>query len=442
MTTNVDLLYRHVSELVPLTDGPATGPLRGAELGRAAVIRDGAIAVTDGRVVAVGEDRELASQLTASEAVDLSGFVVVPGFVDCHTHPAFGETREVEFGMRCQGADYVEIARKGGGILSSVRSLRATSEEELTRLVARRLRGFLSHGTTTVEAKSGYGLSTESELKSLRAIRAAAEKLPIAVHTTFLGAHEIAPEFRDDPGGYIDLLVDEMMPAARPLADFCDAFIEEHVFGLEQGRRLLTAARDLGYRLRVHVDEIVPLGGTEMVVELGAASADHLVKVSDRGIRSLADSGTTAVLLPGTTYFLRKTEHAPARRLIGAGAIVALSTDFNPGSSHTQSMLLIAALAQLGYGMSVEECLNAMTRNPAFSLGVDGEVGTLHPGKAADFVVLDLPSFQALGYVFGDNRVVMTVKNGRPVAFNHRDAGPSVGDDIISMFGSVPVVNE
>ncbi len=341
--------------------------------------------------------------------------MVFPGFVDAHTHPVFGGTREEEFHLRCQGADYVEIAKRGGGILSSVRSLREVPEEALVSMVTKRLRGFLALGTTSIEAKSGYGLSVESELKSLRALRKASEEAGITVSPTFLGAHEVAPEFREDPEAYVDLLCDEMMEAARPFADSCDAFIEDHVFNLGQGRRIFERARELGYRIRAHVDELSPLGGTELAVELGAASADHLLYLSDAGLKALAESETTAVLLPGTSFFLKKERYAPGRELVDAGALVALATDFNPGSCYTQSLPMIATLACLHFAFSPAECLNAMTRNAAYSLGLDAELGTLHPGKKADFAAFDLPSFAGLGYRFGDNACVLTVKDGEIV---------------------------
>ncbi|MEZ5990049.1 MAG: imidazolonepropionase [Planctomycetota bacterium] len=417
MAQEVDALYRHVKELVTLADGPAAGGVRGADLAKAEVHRDQAIAVLDGKVLETGPDAELAERYECPSHVDLDGYVVVPAFCDGHTHPAFGVTREHEFLLRCRGADYVEIARAGGGILSSVESLRGLDEDALVQLVFERYLRFLALGTTTLEAKSGYGLSLDDELRSLRALRRAAAMLPITVSTTFLGAHEVAPEFRDAPGAYVDLLIEEMLPAARPLADSCDVFVEAHVFDLDQGRRILGAARELGYRLRVHVDEIEPLGGTEMAVELGAASVDHLIRISDEGIAALAGSDTTATLLPGTSFFLRKP-YAPGRRLADAGALVALATDFNPGSCFTQSLPMIATLARLNYGFSPAECLNAMTRNAAASLGLSEDRGTLHPGKRADFAVLDLPSFEALGYAFGDNPVLLTVVGGRPVAMN------------------------
>jgi imidazolonepropionase len=415
---HADVLFRNAAELVPLTDGPAEGGVRGAALDVAAVMQHASIAVKDGRIAAVGPDAEMAKTWRAAHELDLSGYVVVPGLVDCHTHPVFAATREQEFAARTRGADYVEIARMGGGILSSVQALRAMPFADLQHLVEERLRRFLLLGTTAIEAKSGYGLSTEAEKKSLQVVRRAAEHVPITVRATCLAAHEVPPEFRGDPDGYVKLLIEETLPACRDLAEACDVFVEAHVFGIEQARAIGTAAKRLGYRLRLHVDEIEPMCGAELAVELGADSADHLGRISDEGIARLAASATTAVLLPGTTFFLRKKEHAPARRLIEAGALVALASDFNPGSCYTQSLPMIATLARLFYGMTPAECLNAMTRNAAASLGLSAERGTLHAGKAADFVALDLPSFAAFGYAFGDNPVVMTVKDGRPVALN------------------------
>ena len=416
--SQVDLLYRSIGECVPLSDGPESGAVRGDALGCAEVARDVAIAVKDGKIVEIGPDSELARRYEAEEELDLGGFVVVPGFVDSHTHPVFGATREREFGMRCAGADYVEISKAGGGILSSVKSLRDIDPGELATLVDARLRRHLALGTTTLEAKSGYGLSLESEQMSLKVLTQVASELPLTVRRTFLGAHEVAPEYRDNPEDYVDLLCNEMLPACREWAEACDIFVESHVFGIEASRRICERAKELGYRLRLHVDELTPLGGAELACEVGADSADHLAQVSDRGIEMLAASNTTATLLPGTIFFLNKPRQAPGRRLVEAGAAVALASDYNPGSCPTQSMPMIATLARIAYGFTAAECLNAMTRNPAASLGVSEERGTLHVGKAADFVALDIPSFEALGYGFGDNPVAMTVKDGRPVALN------------------------
>ncbi|MCA8968893.1 MAG: imidazolonepropionase [Planctomycetes bacterium] len=416
-----DVLYRQIHQLVPLTDGPRDGPVRGDDLGRAAVLENAAIATANGVVLEIGPDEELAGRYDAAAELDLSGYVVVPGFVDAHTHPVFAKTRENEFLLRCRGADYVEIAKQGGGILSSVRALREIDEDTLEERVRTRIERMLACGTTTIEAKSGYGLDLDSERKSLEILQRVGDALPITISRTMLAAHEVAPEYREDPPAYVELLCSRILPELRPLADSCDIFVEEHVFGIEDARRICLRARDLGYRLRLHVDELSPLGGTELAVEVGAASADHLARISERGIEALAASETTAMLLPGTIFFLDKPAHAPGRKLADHGAIVALATDFNPGSCYTWSLPMIATLARIHYAFTPQECLNAMTRNPAFSLGLDHERGTLHEGKACDFVALDLPDFELFGYEFGDNPVALTVKDGRPVALNTRD---------------------
>lgn len=415
MAENADLLFVHAKELVTLADGPARGLRRGDAMRTLGVIRDGAVAVRDGRILATGPTDAIGARFRAPVEHDLSGTVVFPGFVDCHTHPVFGATREDEFHMRCAGADYMEIAARGGGILSSVRAVRAASEDELTARSLRNFDGFLRLGTTTIEGKSGYGLTTADEVKSLRAMTAARDRHPLTVARTFLGAHEVPEDYRDRRDDYVALVIDEMLPAVEGLCEACDVFAEPKVFDREQSRRVLTAAKRRGLRLRVHADEIEPMGGAELAVELGADSADHLAVVSDAGIRALAGSDTAAVLLPGTSFYLGKAKHAPARALIEAGAAVALSTDFNPGSCHTQSLPLIVTLACVTLHMTPEECVTAITINPAASLGLDGEVGTLHAGKRADLVALELPSWRGLGYAFGGNPAVLTAKDGEVV---------------------------
>lgn len=428
MTETVDRLYVHCRELVPLSEGPARGARRGAALGEVARIADGAVAVTDGRIVAVGTTDELGRAYRAQREVDLSGFVVVPGFVDCHTHPVFVDTRETEFHQRNAGADYMAIAAGGGGILRSMRSVRAASLEELTEATAQHLDGFLVHGTTTIEAKSGYGLSTEAEVKSLRALDAVRREHPLTVHRTFMGAHEFPPEYREDRDAYVQLIIDEMLPAVRDLCDSCDVFAEPKVFDRVQTLRVLSAARAEGLRLRLHADEIEPMCGAELGVELGADSVDHLARISLAGQEMLARSATVAVLLPGTTFFLGKERHAPARAMIEKGCAVALATDFNPGSCYTQSMPLIVSLACVLLKMTPHECIQACTINAAASLRLDDQVGSLHPGKRADMAVLDLPSFDGLGYVFGGNPVALTIKDGEPLLANVRERNPELLD--------------
>ncbi len=418
MAESVDRLFVHCRELVTLAEGPATGARRGAAMRQLGVIADGAIAVRGGRVVATGPTERITRDYRATDELDLSGFVVMPGFVDCHTHPVFATTREQEFHMRCAGADYMAIAAAGGGILSSMRAVREMPLEQLAARTERHLWGFAAHGTTTVECKTGYGLSLVDEQKSLQALQRAAGKVPLTTKRTFLGAHEFPPEYRQDRDAYVRLLCDEMIPTLAPHADYCDVFAEPGVFDRAQSERILVAARAHGLRLRMHADEIQPMGGAELAVQLGAVSADHLGRISDAGIAAMAQSDTVGVLLPGTILFLAKPHYAPARRMIDAGCAVAIATDFNPGSCHTQSMSLIQTLACSQMKMSAEEVITAATINPAFSLQLDHEVGSLHPGKRADLCVFDMPSWRAVGYMFGGNPVVMTVKDGVPLSAN------------------------
>lgn len=418
MAEPVDRLFVHCKDLVTLADGPATGPRRGAAMRQLGVIADGAVAVRGGRIVATGPTDALARAYRAKDEVDVGGRVVLPGFVDCHTHPVFARTREAEFHMRCAGADYMAIAAAGGGILSSMRAVREMPLAELAAATERRLWGFLAHGSTTVECKTGYGLSLADEEKSLRALAAARANVPLTTTRTFLGAHEFPPEYRQDREAYVRLLCDEMIPKLAPLADACDVFAEPGVFDRAQSERVLRAARAAGLRLRMHADEIQPMGGAELAVALGADSADHLGRISDAGIAAMAASDTVGVLLPGTIFFLAKPHYAPARRMIEAGCAVAIATDFNPGSCHTQSMTLIQTIACTQMKMTAEEVITAATINPAFSLRLDAEVGSLHPGKRADLCVLDVPSWQAVGYAFGGNPVAMTVRGGEVVVRN------------------------
>lgn len=388
------------------------------------VIEDGAVAVSAGKVVATGTTDEITKAFRADDELDLSGFVVTPGFVDCHTHPVFARTREREFHMRCAGADYMAIAQQGGGILSSMRAVRATELEELTAITEEHLWGFLQNGTTTIEAKSGYGLSLQDEEKSLRALIEAQQRVPIRCKRTFLGAHEFPPEYREDRDAYVELLCREMIPKLAKLADYCDVFAEPGVFDRVQSLRVLSAARSEGMRLRLHADELQPMGGAELAVELHADSADHLGRISDAGIAAMGKSDTVGVLLPGTGFFLGKDLYAPARRMIEAGCAIAIATDFNPGSCHTQSMTLVHTLACVKLKLTPQEALVASTINAAFSLQLDGEVGTLHAGKRADFAVLDLPSWEGIGYAFGGNPVAMTIASGEPVCVNASDRSP------------------
>ena len=411
---SIDLLVHGAAEIAtPL----GTAPRGGSRLGAIEVLRGGALAIDAGRIVAVGPERELRARHRARAELDARGGVVVPGFVDAHTHPVFAGTREDEFEARTAGRTYLEIAAEGGGILASVRGVRAASADELLALLLVRLDRFLAHGTTTIEAKSGYGLSLADERKSLAVLARAAAVHPVEIVPTFLGAHDVPAEHRGRKSAYVDLLVEEMLPeiAASGLAEYCDVFTESHVFDVAESRRILVRARELGLGLRMHADQLSLSGGAELAAELGAASADHLEFVGERGIEALARAGVVPVLCPVVPLYLRVDREAPARALIAAGLAPALSTDFNPGSCYLQSMPEVLTWAALRYRMTAAETLTAATLNAACSLGRGERLGSLEPGKDADLVVLDLPNHRHLVYELGRNPVRAVVKRGRVV---------------------------
>ena len=411
----VDLLVHGASELAtPL----GRKPLGGSALGAIVVIPRGAVAIAQGKIAAVGPEAELRARLSAARELDARGGTIVPGFVDAHTHPVFFGTREDEFEQRTKGATYVEIAQAGGGILSSVQGVRGASKEALLERLLLRLDRFLAHGTTTIEAKTGYGLALADEMKCLEVLRAAARAHAVEIAPTFLGAHDYPAEYRDRKPAYVDLLVEEMLPrvAESKLAEYCDVFTEGHVFGLADSRRILRRARELGFGLRLHVDQLSALGGAELAAELGAASADHLEFVSDAGIDALLSANVVPVLCPVVPLFLRIDKEAPGRRMIDRGLPVAISTDFNPGSCYLQSLPEALTWAALRYRMSAGEALTAATLNPACSIGRGDRLGTLEAGKQADLVVLDVPNHRHLVYELGRNPVAAVVKRGALVA--------------------------
>jgi imidazolonepropionase len=389
---------------------------RGAALRDLPVIPDGALVCREGRVEWVGPTADLPPLATGAEVLDATGRVVLPGFVDSHTHLVFAGSREDEFEQRLRGLTYQEITERGGGINATVRRVRAASKEELKALARPRLRRLLQHGVTTVEVKSGYGLTTADEVKCLEAVAELNTEGPLELVPTFLGAHAVPPEYRSDRDGYLRLLLDDMLPAVARgrLAEFCDVFCETGVFSVEESRRVLARARDLGLRLKLHADELTPLGGAELAAALGAASADHLLCVTDAGIDALAASGTVATLLPGTAFFLG-VPYAPARRLIERGASVALATDCNPGTCPTENLPLVGAMACTQMKLLPAEAVNALTLNAAAALGRADRVGSLEPGKQADFIVCDVPDYRHLFYHFGINHVRRVIKRGRVV---------------------------
>mgnify|MGYP001082352154 CR=1 FL=1 len=414
-----DLLIEHAAELVTVA-GASGAPKRGGSLADIGVIRDGAVAALGGRIVAVGTTEEVraAARVDAhTRVIDASGKTVMPGFVDPHTHLVHGGTREFELGMRLAGRTYMEILAAGGGILNTVQATRRASLADLIAAARRRLDVMMAHGTTTVEAKSGYGLTTESELRMLAAARELSRQHPVRLVSTFMGAHAVPEEDRDDPERFVQRVIDEMIPAvaAEGLAEFCDVFCEEGVFTVDQSRRILEAGKAYGLRPKLHADEIVSFGGAELAAEVGAVSADHLVHASELGIRRMAKAGVVAVLLPATSLFLLNRHYAPARAMIEAGVPVALATDSNPGSSPTESMQLVVALACLCLRMTPAEAIAAATINAAHAIGRAHEVGSLEEGKRADIIVLDAPNHQFIPYKVGINLVEQVIIDGRVV---------------------------
>jgi imidazolonepropionase len=397
--------------------GPARAR-RGAEMNDAGIRTGVAVAVVGGEIAAVDDEASLRQRFHNAHEVDCRRGVLTPGLVDSHTHGIFGRPRYDEQEMRAAGLDYMEIARRGGGIHSSVRDLRARTEDALVDLARARLRRLASFGTTTIELKSGYGLTLDDELKTLRVIARLARELPLRIIPTFLGAHEIPLEHRGSEASreqYVSLLINEMIPvvADQGLARFADVFCEAGVYTVDESRRILSAARDAGLLLKLHADELTSFGGAELAASIGATSADHLAAISDAGIAALAGASTVATLLPGTMLFLGKTKQAPARRLIDAGVPVALATDFNPGTSPTPNLPLVLTLGVSQLRLSVAEAVVAATVNGASALSVADHVGQIAPGFSADLALFDIGDVRELPYWYGDNRCVATYVRGK-----------------------------
>ena len=384
-----------------------------------AIIRDGAMLFRDGKIEAVGSRGEIEALLTSDvQIIDAEGRVVTPGFVDAHTHLVFAGNRADEFEMRCSGITYQEIARQGGGILSTVRRTRTASENELLAIAQKHASWFLRGGTTTIEAKSGYGLSVEAEMKILRVVQQTTETTPLRCVATFLGAHEVPAEFVGRTGAYVELVIDEMLPfvALEKLASFCDVFCEPHIFDQQSARLILEAARRLGLGLRIHADQFSCSGGAMLAASLGATTADHLEHTDAASIAALAAAKVQPVLLPGSVYSIGSKHYPSARAMIDAGLAVVLATDFNPGSSPIASMPVVLSLACTQMKMTPAETLTAATINAAWSLNLGREVGSLQRGKFADFVIHEGSDYREIPYFLGTQRPAMVFAQGERVA--------------------------
>lgn len=401
------------SELVTLR---GSVPRRGRSLAEIGIVPDGALLVRGDRIAAVGPRWKIERLREARRArkLDLGGRVLLPGFVDSHTHLIFPSSRAAEYEQRIRGATYEQIARAGGGILSSVRKLRGTPASMLKANAHPRLRGFAAHGTTTLEAKSGYGLDFGNELKILEILRQLHREQPLDIISTFLGAHVVPPEYRRKPNAYVELLAEKWIPqvALGNLAEFCDVFCDRGAFTVPQARRLLLAGRACGLVPRLHAEQLARTGGARLAIEIHAASADHLEKINRSDIRELAASNVVATLLPGCCFHLGRSRFAPARALVDAGAIVALATDFNPGTSPTLNMQMILSLACTQMRLTPAEAIAATTINPAYSLRHHDRIGSLDIGKYADVAAFDVADHREIPYYFGVNHCVLTMKRG------------------------------
>lgn len=412
MKTRGNMIIKNASELVTCSGSKAKFGKEMRELG---IIKDGAVVVEDGIIKAVGTTEEILKKYKEDnyEVIDAKGKAVLPGFVDSHTHFVFGGYRQEEFSWRLNGESYMEIMNKGGGIVNSVRATREASKEELISSAEDRLNSMLSFGVTTVEGKSGYGLDLETELKQLEVMHHLQKTHVMDIITTFMGAHATPGEYKDKKEEFVNVICEEMLPevAKGNLAEFCDVFCEKGVFSVEESRRILLKARELGMKLKIHADEIVQLGGAELAAELGTISADHLLHASDNGLKEMANKGVVSTLLP-TTAFCLKEPFARARYMIDNGSAVALATDFNPGSGFTNSIPLMIALATIYMGMNAEEAVTAITINGAAALDKADSVGSIDVGKKGDIVMLKYPSYKFLPYHTGVNIVEKVIKNG------------------------------
>ena len=411
------MLIHSAAQLITL----AGGPQRGLNLGDLGLIEDGAVLIRAGKIVETGSSAALLQKYPEEEKMDVREKVVMPGFVDPHTHIIWAGDRSAEFELRLQGASYLEIMEAGGGIVSTVKATRNATLEQLKEGARSRLKRIFSHGTTTLEGKTGYGLNTETELLTLQALLELDREEPQDIVLTFLGAHAIPPEYSGNTPGYVDLVCEEMLPALvnwwqtqtdKPYP-YVDVFCETGAFDLTQSRQILEMARELGFPLKIHADEFDNLGGVSLAVELGAASADHLVVTSPDDIKVLGESDTVAVALPCTPFGLAEQKYTPAKDILEAGGILAIATDCNPGTAWCESMQFAAALACRYMKLAPNQAIAAATINAAAAIGMDQKVGSLEPGKQADIIVLDIPDYRHIGYRFGTNLVKAVIKQGQ-----------------------------
>ena len=416
LSTEVDLIIKNATELLTLSSNLKEE----SDLG---ILRNGAVAIKGEKILWVGQTDQLSKEVSLKpkgQEIDATGKVVMPGLIDSHTHLIFAGSREQEFEQRIQGLSYLEIAERGGGILSTVEATRRASFGELFSIGKKRLDRMLSKGVTTIEAKSGYGLSLQDELKILQVMKSLEAEHPIDIIPTFLGAHTVPKEFRNDRGRYIDLLTEEMIPkvADEGLAEFCDVFCEEKAFSLKESRKILETGKRYGLKPKIHADQLSPGGGAELAAEVGAYSADHLEYISQKGIKRMTEKGVTAVLLPGASFFLSMKKLPPAKEMIERGVAVSLATDLNPGSSMTESLPLMMTMGCTMLKMVPGEVIKATTIYAARSMGRENEIGSLDIGRQADVLVLDIPNYRYLPYHFGVDHVELVIKDGKIVYRN------------------------
>jgi imidazolonepropionase len=424
--TPVDLIIHNAGHLVTCASGGK--PKRLNEMQDVGIIADGAVAIEECRIVGVGTSDEVLREFESEQTIDAEGRVVSPGFVDPHTHIVFAGDRLSEFELKIKGAEYLEILANGGGIISTVRHTREAPLSDLARQASRRLDKMLAHGTTTCEIKTGYGLDTETEIKMLRVISLLDESHPMDIVATFLAAHAIPPEFKDNSDGYTDLICDEMLPLAwewfgtlRGIRRGCcisrrffaDVFCEKNAFSLEQTERVLKTAKSLGFELKAHVDEFTNLGGSRLGIEYGAVSIDHLDAISDAEVTLLAASDTVGIITPPVNFNFGSAEFADARKLMDSGCAIALSTDYNPGSAPCPSQPMVMAIACRYQKLLPAEAFNAVTINAAFALGLGDETGSIEAGKQADILILDTKDYREVAYEFGGNFVDKVIKKGK-----------------------------